>query len=82
MSKSSGSPDYDRFDELVREFAERSRRGERPSIQEFIDRLPEIADEIHEMFPALADVEQVEAGLGPSTAPIRSSPSGARSLSS
>ena len=31
-----------------------------PSLEEYIDRLPEMADEIREMFPALVEVEQVE----------------------
>ena len=61
MSTTSGSRDYGRFDELAEEFAERYRRGERPELQEYIDRLPEMADEIREMFPALVEVEQVEA---------------------
>jgi WD40 repeat protein/serine/threonine protein kinase len=57
------SPDtraYGRFDELAEEFAERYRRGERPSLQEYADRLPEMADEIREMFPALVEVERAE----------------------
>ena len=57
MSTAPGSRDYSRFDELADEFAERYRRGERPSLQEYIDRLPEMADEIREMFPALVEVE-------------------------
>ncbi len=61
MSATSGSRDYGHFDELAEEFAERYRRGERPELQEYIDRLPEMADEIREMFPALVAVEQVEA---------------------
>ena len=60
MSTESGTRDYGRFDELAEEFAERYRRGERPSLQEYIDRLPEMAEEIREMFPALVEVEQVE----------------------
>jgi serine/threonine protein kinase/WD40 repeat protein len=60
MSTSPGSLDFGRFDELAEEFAERYRRGERPSLQEYVDRLPEMADEIREMFPALAQVEQVD----------------------
>ena len=48
MSTSSGTRDYGRFDELAEEFAERYRRGERPSLQEYVDRLPEMADEIRE----------------------------------
>ncbi|HEY2158341.1 MAG TPA: protein kinase [Isosphaeraceae bacterium] len=60
MSTSSEARDYGRFDELAEEFAERYRRGERPSLQEYVDRLPEMADEIREMFPALVEVEQAE----------------------
>jgi hypothetical protein len=60
MPTSPGSRDYGRFDELAEEFADRYRRGERPCLQEYVDRLPEMADEIREMFPALAEVEQVE----------------------
>src|SRR5262245_8616528 len=60
MSASSGTRDYGRFDELAEEFAQRYRRGERPSLQEYIDRLPEMAEEIRAMFPALVEVEQVE----------------------
>ena len=60
MSDPSGSRDYGRFDELADEFAERYRRGEVPSLQEFVDRLPEMADEIREMFPALVEVERAE----------------------
>src|SRR5262249_49473705 len=39
---------------------ERYRRGEQPVLEEYVDRLPEMADEIREMFPALVEVEQVE----------------------
>jgi eukaryotic-like serine/threonine-protein kinase len=60
MSASANSRDYGRFDQLAEEFAQRYRRGERPSLQEYVDRLPEMADEIREMFPALVEVEQVE----------------------
>ena len=60
MSTEFGTRDYGRFDELAEEFAERSRRGERPGLQEYIDRLPAMAGEIREMFPALVEVEQVE----------------------
>jgi hypothetical protein len=60
MSTSTGSRDYGRFDELAEEFAKRYRLGERPSLQEFVDRLPEMADEIREMFPAMVAVEQAE----------------------
>jgi WD40 repeat protein/tRNA A-37 threonylcarbamoyl transferase component Bud32 len=51
---------YDLLDELAEEFAERFRRGERPSLKEYTDRYPELADEIRELFPALITVERVE----------------------
>jgi WD40 repeat protein/serine/threonine protein kinase len=64
MSIGPYSRDYGRFDELAEEFAERHRRGERPSIEEYVDRLPEMAAEIREMFPALVEVEQVRGDAG------------------
>jgi hypothetical protein len=36
MSMSASSRDYDRFDQLAEEFAERYRRGERPSLEEYV----------------------------------------------
>jgi hypothetical protein len=52
MPMSSFSHDRDRFDELAREFAECHRRGERPSVNEYAERLPERADEVRAMFTA------------------------------
>src|SRR5208283_708284 len=60
MSTNTTSADYGRFDALAEEFAARFRRGERPSLQEYIDRCPDLADEIRELFPALVEVEQAE----------------------
>src|SRR3954471_5376526 len=62
MSTNTSSGDYGRFDELAEEFAGRYRRGERPGLQEFIDRCPDLAEEIRELFPALVEVEQAEEG--------------------
>jgi eukaryotic-like serine/threonine-protein kinase len=45
---------------LAEEFAERFRLGERPSLQEYIDRHPELADDIREFFPAVAAMEKVK----------------------
>jgi eukaryotic-like serine/threonine-protein kinase len=60
MSTNTSSADYRRFEELAEEFAARYRRGERPSLQEYIDRCPDLADEIRELFPALVEVERVK----------------------
>jgi serine/threonine protein kinase len=45
--------------ELAEEFVERYRRGERPSLKEYIDRHPSLADEIREAFPAMAMMENI-----------------------
>ena len=72
MSTSSGSGDYALFDELAEEFAGRYRRGERPPLQEYIDRCPAMAEEIRELFPALVEVEQAEEVLEPLHGPAAS----------
>ena len=80
MSTTSGSRDYGRFDELAEEFAGRYRRGERPSLQEYVDRLPEMAEEIREMFPAMVEVERADGEVRgekvpPSPPPVAPHPS-------
>jgi tetratricopeptide (TPR) repeat protein len=45
---------------LAAEFAERHRRGEHPALQEYVDRHPELADEIREVFPSLVAMEPVK----------------------
>jgi len=49
----------DLFNELAFEFAERFRRGERPSLREYTERHPELAEEIRELFPTLVMMEQI-----------------------
>ena len=49
----SESEQYDLLDRLAEEFAARFRRGERPALKEYIDRYPELAEEIRELFPAM-----------------------------
>ena len=45
--------------ELAEEFLERYRQGQRPSLKEYIDRHPSLADEIREVFPAMAMMEKI-----------------------
>src|SRR6516225_8084982 len=45
--------------ELAEEFLERYRKGERPQLKEYIDRHPELAAEIKEVFPAMAMMENI-----------------------
>ena len=56
---------------LAGEFAERYRLGQRPSISEYTERYPELADQIRELFPALVVMEELGSVEGPSavTAP-------------
>jgi eukaryotic-like serine/threonine-protein kinase len=64
MSTSSGSRDYSRFyelAELAEEYGERYRRGERPSLDEYVDRFPELADAIRAIFPSLVAVNSSRA---------------------
>jgi eukaryotic-like serine/threonine-protein kinase len=49
----------DVFNELAYEFAERLRHGERPSLTEYTERHPELADDIRDLFPTLVIVEQL-----------------------
>ncbi|MBI1325815.1 protein kinase [bacterium] len=55
------SGDYLLLTRLADEFAARYRAGERPRIQEYLDRYPELADEIRELLPTMAEIEQVKA---------------------
>ncbi len=56
----STSSERDPVEILAEEFVARHRRGERPSLTEYTDRLPEHADEIRELFPALVVMEQLK----------------------
>ncbi len=58
----SESEQFNLLDQLAEEFAERFRRGERPAVEEYTARYPELADDIRELFPAMVKVEQVDEG--------------------
>jgi serine/threonine protein kinase/WD40 repeat protein len=57
---SASSADRNPVDRLAEEFVERYRKGERPSLTDYIERCPEHADEIRELFPALVVMEQLK----------------------
>ncbi len=44
---------------LAEEFIERHRKGERPSLREYLDKHPALAEEIREIFPAMAMMENI-----------------------
>lgn len=50
--------EFDSIDEMAESFVDRYRRGERPSLAEFTERFPHLADRIRELFPALAMIEE------------------------
>jgi tetratricopeptide (TPR) repeat protein/WD40 repeat protein/serine/threonine protein kinase len=61
------SSDRNPVERLAEEFAERHRRGERPSLTEYTDKYPQWADEIRELFPALVMMEQLKPGTADAT---------------
>jgi serine/threonine protein kinase/WD40 repeat protein len=48
----------DPVEELAEAFLERYRRGERPAVTEYVERHPELAEEIRDLFPALILMER------------------------
>jgi serine/threonine protein kinase/Flp pilus assembly protein TadD len=66
-SSSSG-----RLDELAEEFAQRHERGEHPSISEYADRYPDLADQIRDLFPALLLMQEIRPEPGAATGPFES----------
>jgi hypothetical protein len=59
---------------LAEEFLERYRQGERPSLREYLDRHPDLALEIREVFPAMALMENIalvnDSSTGSSQTPV------------
>jgi WD40 repeat protein len=49
---------------LAEEFLERRRRGEAPSLNEYIERYPHLADDIRELFPALVLLADIDPRPG------------------
>src|SRR5947209_3431236 len=68
MSAPETTPDRDPIDRLAEEFADRLRRGERPTPTEYADRHPDLAEAIRDLFPALVLMERLKPGAGGSTA--------------
>ena len=84
MSDSTGSG-RDPVEQLAESFQARLRRGERPSLEEYVARCPERADDIRELFPALVEMEQlkpdVQAAAGAPEQPAAEIAPAARPLS-
>jgi serine/threonine protein kinase len=54
------SEDRDPVDVLAEEFADRLRRGEHPSVGDYAAMHPEVADQLRELLPAVARMEQLK----------------------
>ena len=61
---------FDPVDELVDGFLERHRRGERPSVSEYTEKHPELAERIRALFPALLVMEELGSRPGGSGGPL------------
>src|SRR5262249_40501717 len=64
---SEASSESNSLDQMAEEFVARRRRGEHPSLTEFVARCPELADDIRELFPALDLMEEVRPASGKET---------------
>jgi tetratricopeptide (TPR) repeat protein len=72
----SGS-ENDILGQLADEFLERHRRGERPALTDYVNRYPALAEQIRELFSALAVLEDVRpdrASAAPVPAPAGDTP--------
>src|SRR6516162_3144032 len=49
---------------LAEEFLDRKRRGEQPTLREYVERHPELAEQIRDLFPALLMMEDLGEGSG------------------
>ena len=58
----NSEPNDELFAELADDFVRRYRAGEQPTVDEYANKHPELADRIRELFPAVIEMEQ--RGLG------------------
>jgi hypothetical protein len=59
MWTESSDPRAGQVFELAEEFLDRYRKGQRPTLEEYLERYPELAAEIAEVFPAMAMMENI-----------------------
>ncbi len=67
---SHSDSEVDPLDDVAEEFADRYRRGERPSLSDYATRYPQHAERIRRLFPALVGMEQLGAAVQPSGGPV------------
>jgi WD40 repeat protein/serine/threonine protein kinase len=56
------------LNQLADEFSARRRDGERPSLEEYCARHPDLADDIRSLFPAMVELERAKADADPEMA--------------
>jgi hypothetical protein len=66
-SSLSSSSDRDPVEALAEEFLDRKRRGERPTLDDYCQRFPDLAQEIRDLFPLLLRMEDLGADSGGAT---------------
>jgi hypothetical protein len=67
---SSPLSERDPLDAVIEEFLARYRRGERPPLNEYIGRYPDLADRIRQVVPALVMMEDLGSVDGAVTSPF------------
>lgn len=63
----TSSDDRNPVEALAEEFLDRKRRGEQPTLREYVERYPELADDIQDLFPALLMMEDLGESSGGTT---------------
>jgi serine/threonine protein kinase len=77
----SADTDREPIEALADEFAQRCRRGDRPSVEHYAARYPDLAAEIRDLFPTVAAMEQLQRKLRQPVRPLgRPSPIGVEQL--
>jgi serine/threonine protein kinase len=71
---SNSSERFDLLDRIADEFAARWRKGEQPSVDEYVERYPDLGEDIRQLLPAMVEMEEVKEvraeGEPPATPPL------------
>jgi len=55
------SPQQDILETAIAEFSERVRQGQTPSVDEYVARYPDLAEELRELLPTIVDLEHLKS---------------------